>query len=188
MTNWYCGTIKIKGNIIPFQKWVINKLLKNEELDNFAQNFCPLSSGKWDFGTACNEWGVKWDFKISDVSGLDEEDQIFKCTFMSAWNSPYYLWKNIEDKYNVEIEEYGFEEGESCFYKYNKGRENYKKIEDSWFEDKFDFKPSIEAIKDEDIYEEELSDHKNENWSEAFYMWHTILDKDDKNWKEVKLP
>jgi len=187
MPNWYCGTTIIRGDIIPFKKWAINKLLKNEDLNKFAQTFAPLSSKEWDFGIACSEWGVKWDFQIIITSTLEEEENEFKFTFMTAWNSPCFLWKQLETKYNVEVEEYGFEEGNSTFYKYKNGRENYKSMDDKWFEDKFDFKPSKEALENEEIYEDELSDHKNDNWSDAFYMWHTMLDNKDSNWKEVKL-
>lgn len=187
MPNWYLGTAIIRGDIHIFKKWAINKLLKNEELKDFAQTFAPLSTDEWNFGSACKEWGVKWDFPITISIGLDEEDEEFEFTFMSAWNSPCFLWKQLETKYNVEVEEFGFEEGDSSFYKYKNGRENYKKIDNNLFEDKFNFKPSKEALENEDTYEDELCDHKNDNWSDAFYMWHTMLDNEDKNWKEVKL-
>ena len=69
MPNWYSGTTKITGDIQIFKDWVQEKYSKNENLDNFAQTFAPLSSGEWDYGTACKEWGAKWDFEIDLIVG-----------------------------------------------------------------------------------------------------------------------
>lgn len=187
MPNWYSGTVKITGDIQIFKDWVINKLVKNEELKNFAQTFAPLSSGKWNFPSACSEWGVKWDFPITISSGLDEEDEEFEFTFMSAWNSPCFLWKQLETKYNVKVEEYGSEEGEISFYKYKNGREIYINVEPEWFKNKYDFKASKEALEDEEIYEEELYQHKTEYWNEELINWNENVSDDDVSWCTVEL-
>jgi hypothetical protein len=186
MPNWYSGNVSIIGDITPFRKWAEKN--KNENLDytNFAQTFVPLSSGEWNYNCACKEWGTKWDLtNININSGENIDDQVFSFCFDSAWSPPIYLWKQLEKRYNVEVEEYGYEEQQLGFHKYHKGRNIWVEREDEWFEDNFDFTPSEKAITNKDIYEEELRDHKYDNWYDALDDWQEVVKDDDPNWKIV---
>lgn len=183
MPNWYYGNVTIRGNIKPFQDWY----LKNkEEEENFAETFVPLSSGKWDYNVAVKEWGTKWD--LSDINvycGEDENDTAFSFSFQSAWSPPIYLWKQLEKRYNVEVEEYGYEEQQLAFHKYHKGRNIWEDRDYSWFEDRYDFRPSNEAKEDSDIYDEELMELKFEYWDEALNEWNDELKDDNDDWEDV---
>tara|TARA_B110001469_G_C9603581_1_gene299959 strand:+ start:241 stop:822 length:582 start_codon:yes stop_codon:yes gene_type:complete len=190
MPNLYTGTTTIKGNVERFRKWYIETLQNNSPLNVFAQTFAPLSSGEYSFSNSCEEWGVKWDFEINIISGLDEEDEEFIFTFDSAWNSPYYLWKQLETKYDVIVEEHGYEEGNRFFYKYYNGKHIVKEIDlyDEWFLEKLNFIPSEEALKNEEIYDEELMEYSYENMNNVFENWHINVSENEKEWEDVILP
>jgi hypothetical protein len=185
MPNWYCGTVTISGDITPFKEWYNNKKDKEYGLqNNFAQSFVPLSSGDWDYGTACNEWGTKWDLANVQVHSEDDDD-VFSFSFDSAWSPPNYLWKQIEKRYGVEVSEVGYEEQQISFHKYNKGRTLLVERDNEWFAEKFDFKPSKEAENDEGLYDDELSDLKYEKWYDVFEAWEDEIDENDPEWKDV---
>jgi len=188
MPNYYSGITTIYGNIDIFRKWYLNNLITNKK-SKFAQNFAPLSSGEYDFSTACDEWGVKWDFDINVISGLDEDDDTFIFTFDSAWNSPCYLWKKLELLYDVTIEEHGYEEGNRFFYKYYNGKHIVKNIDiyDKWYFDQLNFIPSKEALNDDDIYNDELTELSYDNNHDIFEKWHSNILENDIEWKDVNI-
>jgi len=189
MPNWYSGTVIIRGDISRFRDWYNKHKDTEDGLENsFAQTFAPLSSGKWDFGTACDEWGVKWDIgNISMNSGEDEGDDEFSFSFDTAWNSPVYLWRQLELRYGVEVEETGYEEQQLEFYKYHNGRFICKDVDNDWFAENLDFTPSAEALKDEELLEEEKNDFRYDNWCDGMEKWETTLSTDDPDWKEIKM-
>lgn len=189
MPNWYSGTVIIRGDIARFRDWYNKHKDTEDGLENsFAQTFAPLSSGKWDFGTACDEWGVKWDIgNISMNSGEDEGDDEFSFSFDTAWNSPVYLWRQLEMRYGVEVEETGYEEQQLEFYKYHNGRFICKDVDNDWFAEKLDFTPSAEALKDEELLEEEKNDFRYDNWCDGMEKWETTLSTDHPDWKEIKM-
>ena len=118
MPNWYSGIVTIRGDIARFRDWYLKHKDTEEGLENsFAQTFAPLSSGKWNYATACHEWGVKWDLgNISMISGENDDDEEFSFSFDTAWNAPVRLWRQLELRYEVEVEEYGYEEQTSRIF------------------------------------------------------------------------
>jgi hypothetical protein len=186
MPNWYCGTVTISGNITPFKQWCDkNKNTENGLENSFAQTFVPLSSGDWDFGTACSEWGTKWDLRNVQVLSDDDDENVFSFTFESAWSPPNYLWKQIEKRYGVEVSEIGYEEQQIEFHKYNRGRSLLVKRDNEWFAEKFNYMPSKEAENDEDLYYDEVSDLRYEKWYDVFHAWEDEIDENDPEWKDV---
>jgi len=189
MPNWYSGTVIIRGDIARFRDWYNKHKDTEDGLENsFAQTFAPLSSGKWDFGTACDEWGVKWDIgNISMNSGEDEGDDEFSFSFDTAWNSPVYLWRQLEMRYGVEVEETGYEEQQLEFYKYHNGRFICKDVDNDWFAENLDFTPSAEALKDEELLEDEKNDFRYDNWCDGMEKWEKSVSTDHPDWKEIKM-
>ena len=72
--------------------------------------------------------------------------------------------------------EFGYEEQQLGFHKYEKGRDIWVERDDEWFSTKFNFTPSKEALDDHDIYEDELRDHKYDNWYDALDDWQESVD------------
>lgn len=188
MPNWYSGTVSIFGDITPFHQWYIdNKDTQNILNNSFAKTLAPLSTGKDKWSAAAyTEWGVKWDLSnISILSGDDENDEVFSFTFNTPWNSPIYLWKQIETIYNVEIEEFGYEEQQIDIYKYNKGRYIHKIIDNDWFSKNLNFIPSEEALQNEEILEDEKNDFRYNYWCDGMDKMFNSLSDDDPEWKDV---
>ena len=186
MPNWYSGTVIIRGDITPFRDWYKDS---ENELDNsFAQTLAPLSSGEWNFATACDEWGAKWDLSnVNMLSGHDESDGEFSFSFDTPWNSPLYLWRQLELRYGVEVEETGYEEQQLEFYKYHNGRFICKDVDNDWFAENLDFTPSAEALKDEELLEEEKNDFRYEYWCDGMEKWEASLSTDDPDWKNIEM-
>ena len=189
MPNWYSGTVIIRGDIAPFRDWYNKYKDSDNALDNsFAQTLAPLSSGKWDFTTACDEWGVKWDLSnVNMLSGEDEGDDEFSLSFDTPWNSPVYLWRQLELRYGVEVEETGYEEQQLEFYKYHNGRFICKDVDNDWFAENLDFTPSAEALKDEELLEDEKNDFRYEYWCDGMEKWEKSVSPDDPDWKDIEM-
>ena len=189
MPNWYSGTVIIRGDITPFRDWYKKYKDSDNALDNsFAQTLAPLSTGKWDFGAACDEWGVKWDLSnVNMLSGHDEGDDEFSLSFDTPWNSPVYLWRQLELRYGVEVEETGYEEQQLEFYKYHNGRFICKDVDNDWFAENLDFTPSAEALKDEELLEDEKNDFRYEYWCDGMEKWEKSVSPDDSDWKDIEM-
>jgi hypothetical protein len=67
--------------------------LKEERL--FA-TILPLSSGEWDYSTAIEEWGTKWDASYGDVT-IDEDGKSCYGWFDTAWGPAIEFYEKIYD-------------------------------------------------------------------------------------------
>ena len=67
------------------------------------------------------------------------------------------------------------------------GERFFINVEPEWFKDKYDFEPSKEALEDEEIYEEELYQHKTEHWNDELIEWNENVSDDDVSWCSVIL-
>ena len=184
MPNWYSGTVSIKGeveDIIRFKEWE-----ERNNLNNFASTFVPIK----EINDCYTKWGVKWE--PSCISIIETPGNEFKFTFNTPWGSPIYLWKNIEIKYNVSIEEYGYEDGQTEFYKYYKGKHTIFECED-WIKYTFSYDPNnVFDYSDNgfyDNYDEEdyYNDWKNDIWIDALNKWNETFSLDKCEWKDVNI-
>lgn len=183
MPNWYSGKVTIMGDVRPFKEWYERTKGTSDELSNFAEIFAPLSTGKYEFGAAVDEWGVKWDLRNAQIVSVGEDS--FSFTFDTPWNSPIYLWKQLETKYGVIINEVGYEEQQLHLCNYYKGRYIKKEMDGDWFAANLPFSPSEEASKNDELMEEEKEDFKNDNWSNGMDHMFKNLSYDDPGWEEV---
>lgn len=186
MPNWYSGTVTISGDIQRFRDWYNKHKDTDKGLDNsFAQTFAPLSTGKWDFTAACEEWGVKWDLSNVQMNS-EESDDVFSFSFDTPWNAPHYLWRQLEQRYDVEVEELGYEEQQLDFYKYHNGRYICKEVDNQWFVENLDFTPSDDAKQDEEIMEDEQNEFRYSYWCDGLDKWENSLCDEDPEWKDVE--
>jgi hypothetical protein len=91
MPNWCSNTINISHEN-PEQ---IAKFAKAMEDGNLFQTFVPLSSGEWDYGTAVEEWGTKWDVNGGDFNIGDPTTEGFGF-FDTAWGPPIAFYEALE--------------------------------------------------------------------------------------------
>nr|QDY52307.1 hypothetical protein 6_19 [Mimiviridae sp. ChoanoV1] len=175
MPIWYSGTVKIIGNTKPFHEWKEKK-----DYSNFADTFIKVNN----IGERYTKWGVKWD--LARVDFVETGDyNIFSFSFDTAWGSPIYLWKNIEEKYSVMIIEYGFEEQQVEFYKYLNGY-TVKFDYYDWMKEKFNYQSNIE---DEEEEEDNFIEWRNNIFMDVLNEWNkTSGNFIDTNWEKVVLP
>ena len=189
MSYMYTGTTILKGDIEPFRQWYIKSVQNGTTGHNFARSFVPLSCN-------CNyakqsEWGVESDFDIDVYDGLDEEDTDFSFTFKSVKKSPYNLWKHLETKYNITVEEYGYPEEETAFCKYLNGHyitKNYMNTFIKKFDYPGEFQPSKKSLKNTQLYNDEFEGWLNDEWYELYEEWIINTFENDYDWVNVVLP
>ena len=87
MPNWCENVLYIKGplqTLVPIFESIIDI---NDEV-GFLENLMPI--GKWNYGTAVEEWGTKWDVDDSALEFKLEGDGMcsIEGVFNSAWSPP----------------------------------------------------------------------------------------------------
>lgn len=104
MPNWCSNHIVIEG---PTDKVETIWSIASDETDSGLLNALhPI--GKWDYQTACDEWGTKWDVSLSDanleLSHQDAGVSIIEGYFESAWSPPLDAIQNyLSNNDDVEI-------------------------------------------------------------------------------------
>ena len=180
MPNWYSGTVTIQGeNIDIFKEWE-----QKGDLTNFAKTFVPIKEPNESY----TKWGVKWE--PSCICIIESQENEFKFTFNTPWGSPIYLWKNIELKYNVNVEEYGYEDGQQEFYKYYRGKHT-KFDNEYWIKYTFSYEPKniTDYNENDNDYDDDdyYNDWKNDIWIEALDKWNETYPIDKSIWKDVEI-
>jgi len=107
MPNWCMNTATITG---PVEK--LNAIVEGIKQDKMLETMVPI--GEWDYGTAVDNWGTKWDPHGVDWD-LDEANQTLSLNFDSAWGPPTIAYENYTDANDdVHIESSYYESG-MCF-------------------------------------------------------------------------
>jgi hypothetical protein len=95
MPNWCSNTITVSHE----DGKQMAKFEKAMGEGNLFQTFVPLSSGEWDYGTACEEWGTKWDvnggeFNLDEIAGDYNTGFGF---FDTAWGPPIAFYEAMKE-------------------------------------------------------------------------------------------
>ena len=118
MPNWCMNTATITGDYSTLEA-IAEAVKENRLLEYLA----PI--GEWDYATAVDTWGTKWD-----VSGVDwelnPETQELTLSFDSAWSPPIGAYMKGEERHGITVTAYYYEPGmwfagvyadsEECFY------------------------------------------------------------------------
>jgi hypothetical protein len=92
MPNWCDNSVSVSHE----DSEMMEKFAKAVEEGNLFETLVPLSSGEWDYGTACEEWGTKWD--ISDGNFDLAEDKLSgNGWFNTAWSPPIAAFKKLHE-------------------------------------------------------------------------------------------
>lgn len=120
------------------------------------QTFAPLSSGEWQYDTALQEWGTKWDATVGDVY-IEEEGKSCSGWFETAWGPGIFAYEKLSDAgFNVDIT---FHEPGMCFA----GR--YTTDDDEYYvEYNFEDENWRDNIKDDEVLS--VLEGEYENWKE----------------------
>lgn len=156
MPNWCMNDILIQGPIHKIEK-LYNKI---EKTGGLFEVMVPI--GDWDYNTALDKWGVKWDASPENLALEEDGDEAsISGTIDTAWGPPIQVFETFSNEnpdVNVEIRYY---EPGMCFV--------------GWYIDNedecYDYDPNdIESIK---FIPEDLVDHFN------LYSEISIYDDDD---------
>jgi len=111
---------------------MVKKLVEAAQNNELFNTFVPLSSGKWDYDTAVNEWGTKWEASVHDAHQVDGYADLF---FETAWSPPiefYEAMTKLGFKVDATYNEPGTafaghynEDGDYCV-EYDFGNENWR--------------------------------------------------------------
>mgnify|MGYP003348065269 CR=1 FL=1 len=75
---------------------MIRKFARGVNEGNLFETLIPLSSGEWDYNTAVEEWGTKWDISGGDVS-ISEDGKSADGWFETAWSPAIAAYEKLED-------------------------------------------------------------------------------------------
>jgi hypothetical protein len=110
MPNWCSNTFTIRGKLETLKP--IWDATQNEADVKFLDAMAPI--GEWDYGTAVEAWGTKWDVNTEGMEFSDLGDGTAEITgfFDSAWSPPIAAFTTLcANDNDVYAELYYFEPG-----------------------------------------------------------------------------
>ena len=150
MPNWCNNSVEITGSAETLE--AMAAAAKEGKL---LEYFAPI--GEWDYGTAVDTWGTKWDVTCDDPY-FDPDTNTLTMHFDSAWGPPTEAYPKAEEAHDVRITAYYYECGMMFAGKYEDGY-------DESFEVDFDNENWKDDIPD-DIVEHWDLDYEYENYKE----------------------
>lgn len=158
MPNWCDNSARIEGPVD-----LIYDLAKAIERDEMLSFMAPLPTDEWQYGTAVEVWGTKWDTGSSD--GYIEhnvEDGVIDVSFQSAWAPPVKAYDTFLEKHpEVMIKAYYYEGGNNFGGMYHDGEDHYREDFPVSFSDDWERDPVLEQLD----YQFSIREHMRE-WEE----------------------
>jgi len=131
----------------------LKEIVKAAENETLLEYLCPI--GEWDYDTAVNTWGTKWD--ATNISwDLDEANSTLDLSFDTAWGPPVEAYFHAMEEQPIKIDAYYYEPGMQFCGHINEHENSYWDIE---FEDA-QYKEDIP----EDIIDHWGLDYEYEFW------------------------
>lgn len=99
MPNWCMNTVTITGDATKLQ--ALYDAAKEGEL---LEHMVPI--GEWDYGTAVEAWGTKWDVSQCSADFIGDE---LTLSFDTAWGPPttaYTTYTDANDDMHIEASYY----------------------------------------------------------------------------------
>jgi hypothetical protein len=123
MPNWCDNTAKIEGPV-DLMYDLAHAIARDEMLSFMA----PLPTNEWEYGTAVDVWGTKWDTGSSE--GYMEhniQDGIIEVNFQTAWGPPIQAYDKFLEKHpEVTITASYYESGNNFGGMYEDGEEHHR--------------------------------------------------------------
>ena len=112
MPNWCSNSLTIKGDASTL---VQLKDVIEKDGDGLLEAIKPL--GEWDYGTAVDKWGTKWDVSTEGLEYTDNGDgtATIEGWFDSAWSPPIDAFQTLADDWDSCYIELLYEESGMCF-------------------------------------------------------------------------
>lgn len=116
MPNWCENYMQVVGEPAKIAELLDGFDNEGEHVEFLAKH-APLSCGDWDYGTAIDEWGTKWDlanFHYDYKAGDDNATVRFE----SAWAPPVEGIRRVSQKFPLLAFGLSWMENGMCFYGY----------------------------------------------------------------------
>ena len=153
MPNWCLNSYDVSHE----DPAMIKQFVEAVREGNLFHHFVPISSGEWDYNTAVEEWGTKWD--VCDGDGEISEDGLSASGwFNTAWGPGIDAYRHMEEEHGFKLTVLYHESG-MCF------AGEYEDGSDDYYEYDFDDEDWRDAI--ENLSVAELLDSEYEN----YLMW-----------------
>jgi hypothetical protein len=92
MPNWCQNTFTVSHEDAA----MITKFAETVRAGTLFETFVPLSSGEWDYSTAVDEWGTKWDITAGDVN-IESDGKTCTGWFETAWGPGINAYEKLSD-------------------------------------------------------------------------------------------
>ena len=152
MPNWCSNSFTVSHE----DPAMITKFAECVRAGTLFETFVPLSSGEWDYNTAVEEWGTKWDITAGDVT-IDPDGKSATGWFETAWGPGIIAYEKLSDLgFDLDIT---YLETGMCFAgRYTTENDDY------YVEYNFDDENWREGIDDSEVLE--LLESEYESWKE----------------------
>ena len=122
MPNWCDNSVKIEGPVD-----LMYDLAHAMQRDEMLTFMAPLD-GDWEYNTAVNHWGTKWDTgTIEGHLEHDIQDGIIEANFQTAWGPPIQAYDKFLEKHpEVTITAFYYEGGNNFGGMYEDGEEHHR--------------------------------------------------------------
>jgi len=134
---------------------MITKFAEAVREGTLFEKFVPLSTGEWDYSTAIEEWGTKWDVTEGDAN-IDSDGKTCYGWFETAWGPGIKAYEKLEEL-GFEVDVVYHEPGMAFAGQYAQG-------EDDCYSYDFDNENWRDAITNDDVLE--VLESEYESWKE----------------------
>jgi len=136
MPNWCSNNFSITGNVESIKDlWEAAQTAGPDGDFGLLNAIAPI--GEWDYGTAVETWGTKWDVSDEGLEFIDHGDGTASITgwFDSAWAPPIGAYEQLAADFDsCIIEASYFEPGMDFagFWSSEAGEEHLDNLHDEW--------------------------------------------------------
>jgi hypothetical protein len=92
MPNWCSNSFSVSHE----DPAMITKFAEAFKAEQLFQTFIPLSSGEWDYSTALEEWGCKWDISGGDIT-VEEDGKSCSGWFETPWGPAIKAYEKLSE-------------------------------------------------------------------------------------------
>ena len=112
MPNWCSNSLTIKGDASTLES--LKEIIESDG-EGLLEAIAPI--GDWDYGTAVDNWGTKWDVSSEGLEYTDHGDGTAEVTgwFQSAWSPPIDAFQKLANDWDSCYIELLYEESGMCF-------------------------------------------------------------------------
>jgi len=155
MPNWCMNNVTINGS-----KEKLEEIIKACENDKFLEFLVPI--GDWDYGSAIEAWGTKWEARDVDHDLLD--DNTLMLNFDSAWGPPVTAYNTGEANHDITIYATYYEPGMAFVGEY---------------EDSEDISYNIDF--EDESWMDEIPEHLSDHWGlyDEYESWKEWQDEEE---------